>query len=206
MCGVAVCAVGLLAIRMGHAADTRGRPAASTRSVATTTTAPSEAKAAPTLGPVDQQLGGYVYAAPTGWAGQAVRNLNLAMMYRSPDKAGVVLMQVKTKAAAPPEMKAKYAQTVMEMIRRDFANRKTEVVEPTRVINDKRFYLKLQEKVKVKGEQADTPKVATQLRLYRVIGADMIELTAITTVEKAADVQAVQRMAEEMMLGVRPEK
>jgi hypothetical protein len=147
-----------------------------------------------------------MYAAPTGWAGQAVRNLNLAMMYRSPDKAGVVLVQVKTKAAAPPEMKAKYAQTVMEMIRRDFANRKTEVVEPTRVINDKRFYLKLQEKVKVKGEQAEQPKVATQLRLYRVIGPDMIELTAITTAQKAEQVQAVQRTAEEMMLGVRPEK
>jgi hypothetical protein len=204
LCGLAICVVGFKAIRTGHAADTRARPP-TTRP--TTATVPTEqAKAAPALGPVDQQLGGYMYAAPTGWGARPIKGVEFAVMHVAPEKGDVVRVQVHPKGGAPPEMKAKYAQTVIDMLKRSFAKSNTEVVEQPKVVPDRRFYAKLQEKIKVKGDKPDAPKVATQMRLYRVIGADMIELTAITTSEKPEEVKAVQKMAEDMMLGLRPEK
>jgi hypothetical protein len=163
--------------------------------------APPQTSTALALGPVDQKLSGYVYAAPTGWTPQPPRDSKLGMMYRSPDKSGVILVQVKPKGAAPPEMQAKYAQQVTQMLRQDFAKNKTDVVEQPTAVKDDRFYLKVQEKIKVKPD-----KVATQMHLYRVADKDMIELTAITTAEKPEEIAAVQKVAEEMLAGVKPEK
>jgi hypothetical protein len=174
-----------------------------TRSSGTTTEAPppTQTSTALTLGPADQKLGGYVYAAPTGWTPQPPKDSKLGMMYRSPDKSGVILVQVKPKGAAPPEMQAKYAQQVTQMLRQDFAKNKTEVVEQPTAVKDDRFYLKVQEKIKVKPD-----KVATQMHLYRLADKDMIELTAITTAEKPEEIATVQKVAEEMLAGVRSEK
>ena len=162
---------------------------------------PEQKSIALTLGPVDQKLGGYVYAAPTGWTPQPPRDSKLGMMYRSPDKSGVILVQVKPKGAAPPEMQAKYAQQVTQMLRQDFAKNKTEVIEQPTAVKDDRFYLKVQEKIKVKPD-----KVATQMHLYRLADKDMIELTAITTAEKPEEIAALQKVAEEMLAAVKAEK
>jgi hypothetical protein len=153
------------------------------------------------LGPADQKVGGYVFSAPTGWTAQPARDSKLGMMYRSPDKSGVILVQIKPKGAAPPEMQAKYGQQVTQMLRQDFVKNKTEVIEQPTAVKDDRFYLKVQEKIKVKPD-----KTATQMHVYRVEGKDMIELTSITTAEKPEDIAAAQKIAEDMVLGLTPEK
>ena len=155
-----------------------------------------------TLGPPDQKLGTYSYSAPAGWTTHPVKDSKLSMMYRSQDRSALILVQVKPKAAAPPEMQAKYGQTIIEMLRRDFAKRNTEVIEQPAVVKDNRFYLKVQEKIKVKAENSTTLKIATQLRLYRVIGPDMIEVTAISMSESPEQVSDTRRAAEEITLGV----
>ena len=159
------------------------------------------------LGPVDQKLGAYLHAAPTGWTAQKPRDSNLAMMYRSPGKSGVLLVQVKPNAGAPIEMQAKYAQETIQMLKQGFAKNKTEVVSQPAVVKDARFFLKVQEKFKTKGETADSPpKTATQTHIYRVEGKDMIVLTAISTSEKQEEAAGVQKMAEEMAMAFKPQK
>src|SRR5687768_16693483 len=101
------------------------------------------------LGPVDRKLGEYLHPAPTGWTAQKPRDSNLAMMYRSPDKSGVILVQVKPKGGgAAAQMQAKYAQETIQMLKQDFAKNKTEVVQQPAVVKDPRFFLKIQEKFK----------------------------------------------------------
>ena len=162
---------------------------------------PTPQSSALALGPADQKVAGYVFSAPTGWTAQPARDSKLGMMYRSPDKSGVILVQIKPKGAAPPEMQAKYGQQVTQMLRQDFVKNKTEVMEQPTAVKDERFYLKVQEKIKVKPD-----KTATQMHLYRVEGKDMIELTSITTAEKPEDIAAAQKIAEDMVLGLTAEK
>jgi hypothetical protein len=162
------------------------------------------------LGPVDQKLGAYLHSAPTGWTGQKPRDSNLAMMYRSPDKSGVLLVQVKPNAGAPIEMQGKYAQETIQMLKQGFVKNKTEVVAQPAVVKDPRFFLKVQEKFKTKPDTAANPpapaKTATQTHIYRVEGKDMIVLTAISTSEKQEEAAGVQKLAEEMAMAFTPQK
>lgn len=146
-------------------------------------------------------LGGYKYSVPANWTMTTPKDSKFAHLYRSPDKAGVILVQVKLKGAAPPEMAGKYSQSVIGLLKQDFVKNKTEVVDPPVAVKDPRFYLKVGEKIKVKGE-----KTANQMHLYQCIGKDMIECTVITTAEASDQVAATQRLAEEIVLSFKAEK
>lgn len=146
-------------------------------------------------------MGGYKYRTPANWTSTPPKDSKFAHMYRSSDKNSVILVQVKLKGAAPPEMAGKYASSVIGLLKQDFAKNKTEVVEAPAVVKDPRFYLKVHERIKVKGE-----KLADQTHLYHCIGKDLIECTVITTAEATDHVAATQRLAEEIVLSFRPEK
>ena len=123
------------------------------------------------------------------------------MVYRSPDKVSVVLVQVRPKGAAPPEMQQKFGQNIVQMLKADFVKNKTEVLEPPATTADARFYCKVRERIRVKDE-----KTADQTHLYLTHGKDMLELTVITTSEASDQIAATQRMAEEMLLSFAPAK
>jgi hypothetical protein len=144
------------------------------------------------------KLGTYQYRTPEGWTYQGVKNNTLGALYRSPDKAGVILVVVRPKAAAPMEMQAKYAQSIIQKLKEDFLKSKTEVVEPPAVVADARFYLKVHERIKVKE------KVADQTHVYLTPGKDMLELSVITTAEASDQVAATQKLAEEILLSFAP--
>jgi hypothetical protein len=146
------------------------------------------------LGPTEK-LGGYAYRAPLDWSATPVKDNKLGMIYRSQDKAAVILAQVRPKGAVLPEMQAKYAQNIIQMLKQDFVKNKTEVVEPPAAVPDARFFCKVHERIKVKNE-----KTADQSHLYAVQGKDMLEVTVITTSEASDQVASTQRLAEEVML------
>src|SRR5258706_5615735 len=150
-----------------------------------------------TLGPT-AKLGTYQYRTPEGWTYQGVKNNTLGALYRSPDKAGVILVVVRPKAAAPMEMQAKYAQSIIQKLKEDFLKSKTEVVEPPAVGAGPRFYLKVHERIKVKD------KIADQTHVYFTPGKDMLELSVITTAEASDQVAATQKLAEEILLSFAP--
>jgi hypothetical protein len=144
------------------------------------------------------KLGVYQYRTPQGWTQQGVKNNALGALYRSPDKAGVILVAVRPKGAAPMEAQQKYGQSIVQKLREDFLRNKTEVVTPPATVADPRFYLKVHERIKVKD------KVADQTHLYLMPGKDMIELSVITTAEAGDQVAATQKLAEEMLLSFAP--
>jgi hypothetical protein len=144
------------------------------------------------------KLGAYQYRMPEGWTYQGVKNNTLGALYRSPDKAGVILVVVRPKGAAPMEVQAKYGQNIVQKLKEDFLKAKTEVVEPPAVVNDPRFYLKVHERIKVKE------KVADQTHAYLMPGKDMIEMSVITTTEATDQVAATQRLAEDVLLSFAP--
>jgi hypothetical protein len=144
------------------------------------------------------KLGAYQYRAPQGWTYQGVKNNTLGALYRSPDKAGVILVVVRPKGAAPIEVQAKYGQNIVQKLKEDFLKNKTEVVEPPAVVPDPRFYLKVHERIKVKD------KVADQTHAYLMPGKDMIELSVITTAEASDQVAATQRLAEDVLMSFAP--
>jgi hypothetical protein len=158
----------------------------------------NEAPATPfTLGAA-AKLGAYQYRTPEGWTYQGVKNNTLGALYRSPDKAGVILVVVRPKGAAPMEMQAKYGQNIIQKLKEDFLKSKTEVVEPPTVVPDPRFYLKVHERIKVKD------KVADQTHAYLTPGKDMLELSVITTAEATDQVAATVKLAEEILLSFSP--
>jgi outer membrane murein-binding lipoprotein Lpp len=144
------------------------------------------------------KLGAYQYRTPEGWTYQGVKNNTLGALYRSPDKAGVILVVVRPKGAAPMEVQAKYGQNIVQKLKEDFLKAKTEVVEPPAVIPDPRFYLKVHERIKVKE------KVADQSHIYLMPGKDMIELSVITTAEASDQVAATQKLAEDVLMSFGP--
>ncbi|MDB5318912.1 MAG: hypothetical protein JWN40_543 [Phycisphaerales bacterium] len=144
------------------------------------------------------KLGAYQYRTPEGWTYQGVKNNTLGALYRSPDKAGVILVVVRPRGAAPMEVQAKYGQNIVQKLKEDFLKAKTEVVEPPAVIPDPRFYLKVHERIKVKE------KVADQSHIYLMPGKDMIELSVITTAEASDQVAATQKLAEEVLMSFAP--
>jgi cell division protein FtsB len=144
------------------------------------------------------KLGAYQYHVPEGWTYQGVKNNTLGALYRSPDKAGVILVVVRPKGAAPIEVQAKYGQSIVQKLKEDFLKNKTEVIEPPAVVPDPRFYLKVHERIKVKE------KVADQTHAYLMPGKDMIELSVITTAEASDQVAATQRLAEDVLMSFAP--
>ena len=48
-------------------------------------------------------LGSYTFATPAGWTSADMKDNKLAAMYRSQDKAAVIRVQVRPKAAVTPE-------------------------------------------------------------------------------------------------------
>jgi hypothetical protein len=144
------------------------------------------------------KLGAYQYRTPEGWTYQGVKNNTLGALYRSPDKAGVILVVVRPKGAAPVEVQAKYGQSIVQKLKEDFLKNKTEVIEPPAVVPDPRFYLKVHERIKVKE------KVADQTHAYLMPGKDMIELSVITTAEASDQVAATQHLAEEVLMSFAP--
>jgi len=149
------------------------------------------------LGPT-AKLGAYQYRTPQGWSQQGVKNNPLGALYRSPDKAGVILVVVRPKGAAPMEAQQKYGQSIVQKLKEDFLRNKTEVITPPATVTDPRFYLKVHERIKVKD------KVADQTHLYLMPGKDMIELSVITTAEATDQVASTQKLAEEMLLSFAP--
>jgi hypothetical protein len=144
------------------------------------------------------KLGAYQYRTPEGWTYQGVKNNTLGALYRSPDKAGVILVVVRPKGAAPVEVQARYGQSIVQKLKEDFLKNKTEVVEPPAVVPDPRFFLKVHERIKVKD------KVADQTHAYLMPGKDMIELSMITTAEASDQVAATQRLAEDVLMSFAP--
>ncbi|HEY7117644.1 MAG TPA: hypothetical protein VH475_13730 [Tepidisphaeraceae bacterium] len=181
--------------------------AAATAAVAATTR-PATTRAAGDL-PVNryelgdaQTLGNYQFRVPLEWtAAPPPKDNKLQALFRSPDKQAVILIVVKPKGAAPAEMQAKYAQNVVQMLKTDFARNKTEVVEPPAAVPDPRFYLKVHERIKVKGD-----KTADQTHLYLMPNKDMVELTVITTTEATDQLASTTRLAEEILMSVAPRK
>jgi hypothetical protein len=178
------------------AATTTARPA-TTRAAATRPT--TDAVTRYELGDTTQ-LGSYQFRTPIGWA-PGPREDKLQALYRSPDKLAAVLVRIKLKAAAPPEAQPKYAQNVVQMLKLDFLKNKAEVVDPPVAVPDPRFYLRVRERIRLKGE-----KTADQTHFYAMPGKDMVELNVITTSEQPEQVARTIRMAEEMMLSVKPVK
>jgi hypothetical protein len=146
------------------------------------------------------QLGSYQFRSPVGWA-PVPKDDKLQSLFRAPDKVTVVLVRVKPKGAAPPEVQPKYAQNIVQMLKQDFVKNKTEVVEPPVAVPDPRFYLRVRERIRIKGE-----KTADQTHLYVMPGKDMVELTVITTSEAPEQIAVTQRLAEEMLLSLKPVK
>jgi hypothetical protein len=161
---------------------------------ATTRTSPDLPIATFELGP-EAKLGNYTYRAPLDWAATPVKDSKLGMLYRSQDKAAVILVQVKPKGAAPLEMQQKFAQNVVQMLKQDFVKNKTEVVEPPAIQGDARFYCRVHERIKIKNE-----KTADQSHLYLGQGRDMVELTVITTSEASDQVASTVKLAEDVLL------
>ncbi|HSI32180.1 MAG TPA: hypothetical protein VK986_01210, partial [Tepidisphaeraceae bacterium] len=149
----------------------------------------------------EKTLGAFKYRAPAGWIAQSVKGSNLGITYVSPDKAHAVLLQVRVKGAAPPEMQGKFATEVVGLQKSQLAKSKAVVVEPPTVQPDTRFYARFQEKIKVNPD-----KTALQLHLYRNVGKDMVEVTAITTSEDSPTANRVIKLAEDLALGVKSDK
>jgi hypothetical protein len=177
---------------------------------ATTTTRPAATRPAtsrPTTDAVTRydlgettQLGSYQFRTPIGWA-PGPREDKLQLLFRSPDKLAVVLVRIKLKGAAPPEAQPKYAQNIVQMLKQDFVKNKAEVVDPPVAVPDPRFYLRVRERIRLKGE-----KTADQTHFYMMPGKDMVELNVITTSEQPEQVARTLRMAEEMMLSLKAVK
>src|SRR4051794_33010171 len=69
-------------------------------------------------------LGNYTYATPKGWTAADMKDQKLVAMYRSQDKAAVIRVQVRPKAAVTPEAVPKYAPTVIQKLKQDFLRNK----------------------------------------------------------------------------------
>jgi outer membrane murein-binding lipoprotein Lpp len=146
------------------------------------------------------QLGSYQFRTPIGWT-PGPREDKLQLLFRSPDKLAVVLVRIKLKGAAPPEAQPKYAQNVIQMLKLDFVKNKAEVIDPPVAVPDPRFYLRVRERIRLKGE-----KTADQTHFYAMPGKDMVELNVITTSDQPDQVARTVRMAEEMMLSLKAVK
>jgi hypothetical protein len=176
----------------------RAENAALKEKLSTAVTRPATQPANPfKLGP-EAKLGDYTYRAPQDWTPTPVKDNKLGTLYRSPDRAVAILVQLKPKGAAPPEAQHKYAQSVIQMLKQDFVKNKTEVLEPPTAQPDPRFYLKVRERIKVKGDKA-----ADQTHYYRMQGKDLTEATVITTSDATDQVAAAQRLAEDVLLSFR---
>jgi hypothetical protein len=114
---------------------------------------------------------------------------------------GVIYFLVRPMGAAPLEMQAKYSQSVITMLKQDFAKSKTEVIDPPAAQPDPRFFLKVHERIKAKGD-----KTADQTHYYLMPGKDMIELTVITTSEASDQVAMTKKLAEDVLMSFKAEK
>jgi hypothetical protein len=140
-------------------------------------------------------LGDYSFATPAGWTAADMKDNKFAAMYRSQDKAAVIRVQVRPKAAVSPEAVPKYAPTIIQKLKQDFLKNKTEIIEPPTVQKDPRFFLTIREVIKIKEG-----KIAAQSHLYLMPGKDLIELTVITTSTVSDEVAATEKLAQEMLL------
>lgn len=186
-------------------AGLRERLAAATSTTRPATTRPASTR--PTTDAVTRyelgdttQLGSYQFRTPIGWAA-GPREDKLQLLFRSPDKLAVVLVRIKLKGAVPPDAQPKYAQNVVQMLKLDFVKNKAEVVDPPVAVPDPRFYLRVRERIRLKGE-----KTADQTHFYTMPGKDMVELNVITTSEQPEQIAQTLRMAEEMMLSLKAVK
>ena len=184
----------------------RERLAVATSSGAATTTRPATTRAA--TGPVVSRyelgeitaLGNYHFRPPLGWA-LTPRDDKPQSIYRSPDKLTVVQVRVKPKGAMAADLQPKVAQNIIQALKQDYLKNKTEVIDPPTAVPDSRFYLRVRERIRLKGE-----KTAEQTHLYQMPGKDMVEVTVITTAEAPETIAATQRLAEEMLLSLKPAK
>ncbi len=148
----------------------------------------------------EKTIGGYKYRSPAGWVAQSVKGNNTGITYLSPDKAHAILLIIRLKGGAPAEMQNKFTDSVLQMQKQQLAKSKTVIVDPTVSLNDPRFYCRLRERVKV------DQRTAEQHHLYRNYNKDMIEVTAITTAEDTETAARLVKLAEDLTLGVKPEK
>lgn len=140
-------------------------------------------------------LGSYTFSTPKDWTAADMKDQKLAAMYRSQDKAAVIRVQVRPKAAVTPEAVPKYAPTVIQKLKQDFLKNKTEIIEPPAVKKDPRFFLTIREVIKIKEG-----KTAAQSHLYLMPGRDLIELTVITTSDVPEQIAATEKLAQDMLL------
>jgi outer membrane murein-binding lipoprotein Lpp len=147
------------------------------------------------------KLGAYKHRTPAGWNATPPKDKEISMFYRAADKSGLIFVIVKPKGGAPPEMQPNYAKQMVTKLKEDFARSKTEIIEPPAAQPDPRFYLKIHERIRVNEKQT-----ADQTHYYIMPGKDLVQLTVITTSEDPAQVSAIQRLAEEMLLSFKAEK
>lgn len=140
-------------------------------------------------------LGSYTFSTPKDWTAADMKDVKLVAMYRSQDKAAVIRVQVRPKAAVTPEAVPKYAPTVIQKLKQDFLRNKTEIIEPPAVKKDPRFFLTIREVIKIKEG-----KLAAQSHLYLMPGRDLIELTVITTSDLPDQIAATEKLAQDMLL------
>jgi hypothetical protein len=176
------------------------------RLAAMATTRPATTRA--TTGPVVSRyelgdptiLGNYRFRPPLGWA-LTPRDDKPQSIYRSPDKLTVVQVRVKPKGGMAADLRPRVAQNIVQALKQDYLKNKTEVIDPPVAVPDPRFYLRVRERVRLKGE-----KTADQTHLYQMPGKDMVEVTVITTAEAPETIAASRRLAEEMLLSLKPAK
>jgi hypothetical protein len=195
------------ALRAENAALRERLAVATSTGITGTTTRPA-ASTRPTTGPVVTRyelgeitaLGTYQFRPPLNWT-LTPRDDKPQSIYRSPDKLTVVQVRIKPKGAMAADLQPKVAQNIIQALKQDYLKNKTEVIDPPAAVPDGRFYLRVRERVRLKGE-----KTADQTHLYQMPGKDMVEVTVITTAEAPEQVAASQRLAEEMLLSLKPLK
>jgi hypothetical protein len=194
------------ALRAENAALRERLAVATSGGVAGTATRPATTR--PATGPVVTRyelgettaLGSYQFRPPLGWT-LTPRDDKPQSIYRSPDKLTVVQVRIKPKGAIAADLQPKVAQNIIQALKQDYLKNKTEVIDPPTAVPDPRFYLRVRERVRLKGE-----KTADQTHLYQMPGKDMVEVTVITTAEAPETIAATQRLAEEMLLSLKPLK
>jgi hypothetical protein len=194
------------ALRAENAALRERLAVATSAGVAGTTTRPTTTRAA--TGPIVTRyelgevtgLGNYQFRPPLGWT-LTPRDDKPQSIYRSPDKLTVVQVRVKPKGAVAADLQPRFAQNIIQALKQDYLKNKTELIDPPTAVPDRRFYLRVRERVRLKGE-----KTADQTHLYQMPGKDMVEVTVITTAEAPETIAASRRLAEEMLLSLKPIK
>lgn len=162
--------------------------------------APASQPAAADPGPSKVLANGTVrFSTPDGWDEIAARSTDVCAIYFLHDRASVLSVEIlPVDAKIGPESFGAIARVQRQT--RQQHNEK--FVENPTVKKDERFLLRIQEKyhtmVKVDDKPAD--RVATQLHLYRQVGARIMMLTVLSTADSDDELKQAQSAGEDIAL------